>query len=198
MKVITILGSPRKKGKTAEVLGYFEQSMTAQGHDIERIDLNEHHIKGCIGCYSCMKNQLESGCILNDYAIEFFKKISGADIIVYSSPIYCFDMTAQLKTLIDRHFSLLNTTIPDGKLTAFITTCGDNAQNNADLAGEVFRRCFDGEHGGKSKFNMVGYYVVERSNSPDFSERARMIADKLVFDIMKRTTCKKAVCLETD
>ena len=193
MKVITVLGSPRKKGKTAEVLGYCEKSIMAQGHDIERINLNEHQISGCIGCYSCMKNQLEPGCILNDYAIEFFKKISDADVIVYSSPIYCFDMTAQLKTLIDRHFCLLNTNIPNGKRAAFVTTCGDNAQDNADLAGEVFRRCFDGEHGGKSNFTMVGYYVVDRSNAPDFSERAQVISDKLVFDILKFTPFKKCI-----
>ena len=198
MKVITVLGSPRIKGKTNEVLRFFEESMAAQGHDIERINLYKHHIDDCIGCYSCMKNQSEPGCILNDYAIEFFKKFSEADIIVYSSPIYCFDMTAHLKALIDRHFCLLNTNITDGKRAAFITTCGDNAQDNADLAGEVFRRCFDGEHGGKSNCNMIGYYVVDKSNSPDFSERARVIADKLVFDIIKFMPYKKAVNSTTE
>jgi len=38
MKVITLLGSPRKRGNTATALGWFEEAMKAQGHNIDRVN----------------------------------------------------------------------------------------------------------------------------------------------------------------
>jgi Multimeric flavodoxin WrbA len=57
MKVITILGSPRRKGKTAQTLDFFEDDLLVQGHNVERIYLTDHQIKGCVGCHSCMKKK---------------------------------------------------------------------------------------------------------------------------------------------
>jgi multimeric flavodoxin WrbA len=37
MKVITVLGSPRRNGNTASVLGLFE-SMIADDHEVDRIN----------------------------------------------------------------------------------------------------------------------------------------------------------------
>jgi len=57
MKVTTILGSPRKKGNTAKVLSWFEDEMKAQGHEIDRINMADSEVKGCLGCGSCQKKK---------------------------------------------------------------------------------------------------------------------------------------------
>ena len=54
MKVMTILGSPRRNGNTAKVLGQFE-SMISNGHEVERIDIVDSNVKGCVGCYACQQ-----------------------------------------------------------------------------------------------------------------------------------------------
>lgn len=53
MKVTTLLGSAKKKGNTATVLGWVEEELKASGHDVERIYLHNKAIKGCIGCAKC-------------------------------------------------------------------------------------------------------------------------------------------------
>ena len=49
MKIVTILGSPRKKGNTAKVLSMFEYKVQ-KDHEIERINITQDEVGGCIGC----------------------------------------------------------------------------------------------------------------------------------------------------
>lgn len=48
------MGSPKKNGKTATTLKMFEKIMTAQDHDVERVNIVENKIGCCVGCYACM------------------------------------------------------------------------------------------------------------------------------------------------
>ena len=45
-------------------------------------------------------------CIINDDAIEIADKICNSEIIVWVTPIYYYEMSGQMKTLIDRCNSL--------------------------------------------------------------------------------------------
>lgn len=58
MKVVTILGIPKSKGKTAHVIDIFERSLIIKGHEVKRFQISNHNIKGCIGCFSCMVNEM--------------------------------------------------------------------------------------------------------------------------------------------
>lgn len=188
MKIVTILGSPKQKGKTANVLDMFEERLTLQGHEIERIQVSNHNIRGCIGCYSCMANNDGPGCIIQDDAISIFQRMISADVIVYASPIYCYDFTSQFKTLLDRHFCLtINFGAPNhtssiaGKKTVLLITCMGPEEGNADLAQEIFNRSM----GNVMKCNIVGKHVLSLSESPDFNDRARETAEKMVMEILK-------------
>jgi multimeric flavodoxin WrbA len=187
MKVITILGSPRKKGKTAQTLDLFENNLLIKGYDVERICLTDHQIKGCVGCHSCMNKNDAPECVLKDDAISIFEKMILADVIVYASPIYCYDFTSQFKTFIDRHWCLTqNYGTPyassniAGKKVALLITCMGTAEQNADLAQEIFDRSMKGV----LRCNIIGKYVVSLSESPDFKDRAEGIVDKLLKDIL--------------
>jgi len=52
MKIITILGSPRKKGNTAKVLSMFEGKVE-KNHEVERVNITQYKVGGCLGCYKC-------------------------------------------------------------------------------------------------------------------------------------------------
>lgn len=182
MKILTIMGSPRKNGKTAEALGMFEENMLSQGNEVERVNVVDYHINGCLGCYACVVKPNEPGCVQKDDLMLVFEKMFAADTIVYASPLYSFDLTAQLKPLIDRHFSLMKTPLLDGKQTALFVTCAGGVEGNADLVGEMFRRSFDGEKG-IFHTKLAGEYVVPFSVSPDFKERAKSVADKMAAEL---------------
>ncbi len=49
MKVITVLGSPRRNGNTAKVLENVE-SLLRKTHEVERIDIISQDVRGCLGC----------------------------------------------------------------------------------------------------------------------------------------------------
>ena len=53
MNVVTILGSPRKHGNTAKVLGLFEDEMDSGGHTMDRVNLIDVDVRGCLGCGTC-------------------------------------------------------------------------------------------------------------------------------------------------
>ena len=107
MKIITILGSPRKKGNTAKVLSMFEGKVE-KNHEVERINITQYKVGGCLGCYKCKEKKDEPGCVQKDDALTIFEKMIQADAIVYASPLYCWSFTSQIKPLIDRHFCLVS------------------------------------------------------------------------------------------
>lgn len=184
MKVLTILGGPKKNGKTATALRAFEEEARACGNEVEELDVTDYAIHGCLGCFACMANQGEPGCVQKDDARKVFEKMIAADAVVMASPIYCFFLSSQIKPLIDRSFCLSNTPLMDGKRMALLTTCLGVTEGNADLAQEFFRRAFDGEHDGFFHgTKLVGAYNVQQSDAPDFARRAQETAEKMAHDL---------------
>ena len=55
-------------------------------------------IQFCIGCLSCQKTQK---CVLNDDANLIAEKVKDADTLVFATPIYYYEMSGQMKTLLD-------------------------------------------------------------------------------------------------
>jgi Multimeric flavodoxin WrbA len=184
MNIITIMGSPNKKGKTATALEMAEKNLISNGHEVERINVTDYKINGCLGCYACMASNDKPGCIQKDDAQSIFEKMISADTIVYASPLYCFDFTSQIKPLIDRQLCFINTKLMDGKHTALLITCAGKIERNADLVQEIFRRSFDKEIG-MVHTDIVGEYVIPFSNEPDFNERAQKVATSLASAITK-------------
>lgn len=69
------------------------------GHEVEHISLKGKDIKYCIGCLACQKTQK---CVMKDDAIEIAEKVKDADTLVFATPIYYYEMSGQMKTLLDR------------------------------------------------------------------------------------------------
>ncbi|MGC6174562.1 flavodoxin family protein [Lacrimispora sp. 38-1] len=184
MKIATVMGSPKRHGKTAAALEFLEKKLMSQGHEIDRINVTDYHINGCLGCYACMQNKYASGCIQKDDTEQVFMRIISADAVIYASPLYSFDLTAQLKPLVDRSFSLTNTPLLDGKRVALLITCAGQEEGNADLVQEFFRRSFDGENKGMFHTKLVGEFIIPFSDASDFSDRARKTADDLARAIL--------------
>ena len=86
MKIMTILGSPRKKGNTAKVLGLFEE-MISKNHQVYRLNLASIEVNGCLGCGACQKEPDEPGCVQDDEAIAIFKKMQADHYIELASKL---------------------------------------------------------------------------------------------------------------
>jgi multimeric flavodoxin WrbA len=186
MKITTILGSSKEKGKTSQALTMLENKLTAQGHTTERIWICRHAIGGCIGCYACMSDNNEPTCSQKDDAILLFQRMINSDAIVYAVPIYFFDFTAQFKAFLDRHYCLTvdfctpaASSMLAGKKVALLITSMGPEQGNADLAPVIFERSMSGI----LKCNVVGKHVIDLSESASFTARADAATDKMVREL---------------
>ena len=188
MKIVTLFGSPRKKGNTATLLGWVEEALTSYGHEVDRIDVAKHKINGCIECYTCQKKPDEPGCPQKDDALEIFHRMIGADTIIYASPMFCWSWTSQIKPLIDRHFCLVKDlgtgglkSLLEGKKMAFVGTCGGPMEANGKLFVEQVSAMVD-----YSKARLVGQLFVPLCTTPEaIPEKARHHAVELAKEIVK-------------
>lgn len=124
-KVLTILGSPRKKGNSAILAKEVSKGIVEKENEVEEIYLHDKGIEACKGCDYCKKN--ENSCVINDYMQELYPKIIEADSIVIASPIYWFTMSAQTKLFMDRCYALFKdgAQVFKGKKIAIILTYAD-------------------------------------------------------------------------
>jgi multimeric flavodoxin WrbA len=186
MKIVTILGSPRKRGNTAAVLQAFE-ALVAPQHQVERINITEYHVGGCRGCDVCQDRLDEPGCLQKDDAVRLLERILAADLVVYACPVYCWAFPAQLKALMDRHYCLVKwqggeavATLMAGKRAALLVTCGGDAADNADLIQVMFEREMAYVRG-----QVVGQYVVANCTTPaELGERGVETARRMAREII--------------
>jgi multimeric flavodoxin WrbA len=99
MKVLGILGSPRKGGNTELLLEEALKGAEAEGAEVERLRLTDYNIIPCKECLACYK---DGNCIILDDMAKIYPKLLEADIILLASPIFFYGVTAWAKALIDR------------------------------------------------------------------------------------------------
>jgi multimeric flavodoxin WrbA len=181
MKILTILGSPRKHGNTATVFIKFE-NLISKLHEVERMNLTDYSVNGCLGCNKCMEFQDECGCIQKDNAESIFCKMMDSDLIIYATPLYVWDFSSQMKTLIDRQYCLVKWNgseftnhLLEGKKSALLVTCAGSEEENADLIKIIYSRAME-----YAKISVIGKYVVPYSGLPGQIDK---IGSKIAFNM---------------
>ncbi len=187
MKIVTLFGSPRKKGNTATVLTWVEDELKGMGHKVERVIMTKYDVKGCISCYACHKSLDKPGCAQKDDAGQIFDKMMEADGIIYASPLYCWSWAAQIKPLIDRHFCLVKgygtenwKSMVEGKRTGLVMTAGGDVANNAELGVKQFENLAT-----YGKTNMKGSLIITLCSTPDqLGEKAQEMAKRFTAEFV--------------
>ncbi len=98
-KVLVITTSLRAKSNSDILAARLIAGAKDAGHEVERISLKGKEIKFCIGCLACQKTQK---CVLKDDAVQIAEQVKNADTLVFVTPIYYYEMSGQMKTLLDR------------------------------------------------------------------------------------------------
>jgi len=123
MKITILQGSARKKGNTARVLTWAEKELINLGHDVDSIYLHPKNLKGCLGCGKCKEKSDSIGCVQKDDVPEVLEKMINSQLVIFSSPLYFWGFSAQIKTIIDRTYGLYtkepeHTSLVDGQRQA--------------------------------------------------------------------------------
>ena len=104
MKITVLNGSPRKQN-TAAMVEAFAEGAKAAGHEVEVIQVGKMKINGCLACEYC-HGKGAGQCIQKDDMEKVMPAYKDCDMIVFASPIYYFDVTAQLSAAIQRVYAI--------------------------------------------------------------------------------------------
>ncbi len=99
MKVIAIIGSPRKNGNCEILAGHTLKAVAEEGLDTEIVRLAGLDIRPCDACMACAKQEK---CPIKDDFFPIYLKMKEADGIILASPVYYGSATALIKGLMER------------------------------------------------------------------------------------------------
>ncbi|MEA3489752.1 MAG: flavodoxin family protein [Candidatus Omnitrophota bacterium] len=101
MKVLGLLGSPRKGGNTDVLLEKALEGAGSSGAETEKLVLNDLDIAPCQERE--YENINEEGLsVVEDDIQLIFRAIKEADALIVASPVFFGSLSAQTKTMIDR------------------------------------------------------------------------------------------------
>ena len=100
MKRVTVISTSLRRGSNSDMLAdQFVEGAKAAGNEVEKISLVGKNIQFCIGCLSCQKT---GACVFKDDVPAIMDSVLNADVVCWATPIYYYEMSGQMKTLIDR------------------------------------------------------------------------------------------------
>jgi multimeric flavodoxin WrbA len=100
MLILGLQGSPRKKGNTNFLISTFMEAAEKLGAQTITIDVTKKNVIPCKEYTVCEK---KGYCpIDDDVRDEIYPLLRQAEVVVVASPIFFYNMSAQLKAVIDR------------------------------------------------------------------------------------------------
>ncbi|WP_297981707.1 flavodoxin family protein [uncultured Methanobrevibacter sp.] len=103
MKIIALQASPRKGGNCDVLMDEMIKGAEENGHEVVKYYLEKCEIAPCKACMFCAENP---DCVREDDGNEIINALVDADGVIFSSPIYYGQMTAQGKLIVDRFYAI--------------------------------------------------------------------------------------------
>ena len=100
MKILALIGSPRKGSNTDLLVDQILDGSKAGNHTGVKLYLYDSEILPCIDCRACKRGRFV--CPLNDGMRKIYPKMEKADLIIFGTPNYWYGPTGKMKLLIDR------------------------------------------------------------------------------------------------
>ena len=100
MKKVIVISTSLRHGSNSDMLAEkFIEGAKAAGNEVEKVSLTDKNIQFCKGCMACQKL---GRCVIKDDVNDIMAKVLKADVVCWATPIYYYEMSGQMKTLIDR------------------------------------------------------------------------------------------------
>ncbi len=100
MKRVIVISTSLRAGSNSDMLAdKFVEGVRTTGHEVEKVSLRGKRLEFCKGCMGCQKL---GRCVIDDDANDIMRKVLNADVVCWATPIYYYEMSGQMKVLIDR------------------------------------------------------------------------------------------------
>ena len=127
MKKVLVIGTSLRSHSNSQVLAdAFAQGAREAGNEVEELSLRGKNLAFCMGCMACQKL---GKCVIPDDANAIAEKMKNADVIAFATPIYYYEMSGQMKTLLDRVNCLFDSDYHFGDIYLLSAA----AENEADV-----------------------------------------------------------------
>lgn len=103
MKLLAIVGSPRLKGNTNYLVDQALEEAAGLGIQTEKLALSRYKVNPCAGHDDCASFD---SCRQKDDTTWMLDKFCEADGIILATPVYYYNVSAQMKAFIDRNYFL--------------------------------------------------------------------------------------------
>jgi len=103
LKLLAIVGSPRLKGNTNYLVEQALKEAEKLGVQTAKIVLSQYQVNPCLGHDDCASFD---SCRQKDDAGWILDKFCEADGVILATPVYWYNVSAQLKAFIDRNYFL--------------------------------------------------------------------------------------------
>lgn len=170
-KIVVISSSARKHGNSDLLADAFIEGIQEKhpDADVEKFRLLGKNIKPCLGCNVCQQPGKE--CVQKDDFKEIADALQKADIVALATPVYFYGMSGQLKTLLDRTYSIYRDCKDQDYY--FLISCAGPEEKYGDTTKaslEGYLSCLPNGH---EKETIVAYGTYDKDdvkNHPAFEE----------------------------
>jgi multimeric flavodoxin WrbA len=100
MRVLGLVGSPRKKSNTDLVVSSILGGAAASNHNVDKLYLYGLTLNPCVDCRACKHGVFQ--CMLKDDMQQIYHKLENSDVIIFGTPLYWYGPSAQMKLFLDR------------------------------------------------------------------------------------------------
>lgn len=136
MKILVIESSPHKNGSSNTLAGEFIRGAREAGHEITVFDAAHADIRPCQGCDAC---GMDGECVQRDDMAGLWRELLSTDMVVFVTPLYYYNVSSQLKHVIDRFYSYTGRLTSRKLKSVFIVAAWDNN----DWTMDVVRAYYD-------------------------------------------------------
>lgn len=141
-KILVISTSLRNNSNSEALADAFLKGAQDAGNSVRKVSLKNKTIGFCKGCIACLKS---GSCVIKDDAVEIVKQMREVEVLAFSTPIYYYGMSGQMKTLLDRANALYdsNYAFRDIYFLSAATEDADGVDSKAISGLEGWITCFE-------------------------------------------------------
>ena len=104
-RVLIVTASPRKNSNGTILALKAAEGVRSAGGEADVAPIGNLKIAPCNACDACRATP-EAGCVINDDMQPLYQRIKDAQGIVFATPVYWFNVSAQMKLFIDRTYAV--------------------------------------------------------------------------------------------
>jgi len=102
MKLLVVIGAPRRTGYTRELVDLFCAGARGAGAEVEVRDLSDLDVRPCTGCYGCWRPETAGRCVQLDEMADLIDLYYESSYMVLATSLYFYSFSALMKAFVER------------------------------------------------------------------------------------------------